>query len=107
MPDVIREAGRADAVAASAALAVVGAALAWWQPGQGGLRSLGLALVFLGPLGILATLTLMPMADPDRIEAELARSEPAPVPAIPVDDSVDDHIDEPLPELDLQHSVRA
>jgi hypothetical protein len=104
VPDVIREMSRTDAVAASTTLAVVGAALAWWLPSGSVLHDLGLALLILGPLGLLATLTLMPTADVDRIEAELHRNEPVPDPAA---DPARDDIDERLPELDLQHSVRA
>ncbi len=100
VPDVIREAERADALAASTALAAVGAALTWWLPSGSVLHDLGLTLMVLGPLGLLATLTLLPTADADRIETELARTGP-----VPADDGYDD-IDERLPMLELQHSVR-
>jgi len=87
VPDAVRDASRADGVAASTALAVVGAALAWWLPGDGVLRTLGLALVVLGPLGLRTTLTLLPSADVSGL------------------DDVDD-VDGRLPELELRHSVR-
>ncbi len=94
MPDIrARHDGprRADGAAASTALAAVGVALAWWLPGQGPWHDLGLALVVLGPLGLLATLTLRPTADSSEIEAALAG---------------DAHIDDRLPMLEVQHSVR-
>ncbi len=95
--DAIRQASRADGVVVSTALTAVGAALAWWLPGGGALSSLGLALVVLGPLGLLATLTLLP---------------PAGVGDDAAADTVDhgaDHsadIDERLPVLELERSMR-
>lgn len=100
VPDTIRQVSRADGVAVSTALAAVGAALAWWLPGEGLLRSLGLALVVLGPLALLATLTLLPPAGLGPDMADDNRG----------DDNRADHaladIDERLPVLALQHSVR-
>ncbi len=100
VPDAIRQVSRADGVAVSTALAAAGAALAWWLPGEGPLSTLGLALVVLGPLALLATLTLLPPAGPGPDMADGNRS----------DDKRADHpsadIDERLPVLALQHSVR-
>lgn len=105
VPDALRHVSRADGVAVSTALAAVGAALAWWLPGEGPLGSLGLALVVLGPLALLATLTLVPpgMADDDTADAKPADLNPASADVAGVD--MDD-IDARLPMLALQHSVR-
>lgn len=104
VPEAIRDVSRSDGLAVSTAVTVVGAAMAGLLP-SGLLHDLGLALMVLGPLGLLATLTLMPTADADRIEAELAKAGPAP-PPVAAEDDLDDDIDERLPRLDLQHSVR-
>lgn len=106
IPDALRHLSRADGMAVSTALTAVGAALAWWLPGEGSLSSLGLALVVLGPLAMLATLTFVPptMADddntaaPDTATVETATADTA------TPDTAD--IDARLPVLALQHSVR-
>lgn len=105
VPEAIRDVGRADGVAVSTGVTVVGAALAGLLPPGSFLHQLGLALVVLGPLGLLSTLTLMPTADAERLEAELARAERSAPPVADGDDLTGD-IDERLPRLDLQHSVR-
>ena len=93
---------RADGVAVSTAVLAVGAALAWWEPAAGSLRSFGLALVVLGPLALIATLTLLPPAD-GREQADDPGGGEAqpPTPRLPIPT-----IDERLPELALEHSVR-
>ncbi len=105
IPDALRHVSRAGGVAVSTALAAVGAALAGWQPGEGPLHSLGLALVVLGPLALLATLTLVPpgMADDDTASESLAGDNLGCVDTATVDTA---DIDVRLPVLALQHSVR-
>lgn len=105
VPDSFRQVSRVDGMVVSTALAAVGAALAWWLPGEGPLSSLGLALVVLGPLALLATLTLIPpqLADADKAEDDSRGEAPFAEDAADVD--MDD-IDARLPVLALQHSVR-
>lgn len=106
VPERLREASRADGAVASTALGVVGAALAWWLPGGGFLHTTGLSLVVLGPLGLLATLTLLPAADVSELDNEPTGTAPAvPVPVEHTDRAAAD-VDERLPELELRRSVR-
>lgn len=95
-PHHLVRATRADGMAVSAAMLAVGAALAWWQPATGVLRTVGLTLVVLGPLALISTLTLLTAITPP---APTPADEPSPrLPSATIDDR--------LPELALHHSVR-
>jgi hypothetical protein len=94
----IRRVTRIDGVVVSTAVLAVGAALAWWEPGTSSLHTIGLALVVLGPLALIATLTLLPPA-PARDVVGDPGDELLPMLTTPT-------IDDRLPELALHHSVR-
>lgn len=87
---------RTDGMVVSAATLAVGAALAWWQPATGPLHTVGLTLVVLGPLALIATLTLL---TPTTLLAGTPADELSP-------DLATATIDDRLPELALHHSVR-
>lgn len=72
------------------------------------MHTLGLALVVLGPLTLLATLTLVDPVEVSEVERELTATTPPAPTSIERDADVasDDGVDERLPELELQHSVR-
>lgn len=93
---------RTDGMAVSAAMLAVGAALAWWQPATGPLRTVGLTLVVLGPLALIATLTLLTPTTLLTRTTLLAGTPADELPSHLPTPTIDDR----LPELALHHSVR-